>query len=67
MLDIENASLEVVDETPAVYANEQGLRRLLENLLRNSLEHGGDDITVHIGGLNDGTGFMWRMVVREFR
>jgi PAS domain S-box-containing protein len=57
MLDVEAASLEVADETPAVYADEQALRRLLENLLRNSLEHGGKDVTVHVGGLSDGTGF----------
>jgi PAS domain S-box-containing protein len=57
MLDAGNASLEVADETPAVYADKQSLRRLLENLLRNSLEHGGNDITVHVGRLNDGTGF----------
>ncbi len=30
------------------------VRRLLENLFRNAIEHGGDTVTVRVGGLGDG-------------
>jgi len=33
------------------------LRQLFENLLRNAIEHGGDDVTVRIGALSDDAGF----------
>ena len=33
------------------------LRRLLENLLRNAVEHGGDDVRVTVGPLAEGDGF----------
>ncbi|GAA0509165.1 His Kinase A (phospho-acceptor) domain-containing protein [Halorubrum aquaticum] len=38
-------------------ADERRLRRLLENLVRNSVEHGGEAVTVRVGGLPDGDGF----------
>ena len=37
-----------------VLADEGRLKQLLENLLRNAIEHGGDDVTVAIGTLPDG-------------
>jgi signal transduction histidine kinase len=42
------------DEAGTVRADPQALKRLLENLLRNSLEHGGPDITVRVGRLPEG-------------
>lgn len=35
-------------------ADESQCQRLLENLMRNAIEHGGDAVTVTIGGLEDG-------------
>ena len=32
------------------------LRHVFENLFRNAVEHGGDDVTVTVGRLDDGTG-----------
>jgi PAS domain S-box-containing protein len=45
----------LVDETElTVRADRSRLQQLLENLLRNAVEHGGDDVTVRIGDLADG-------------
>jgi PAS domain S-box-containing protein len=40
-----------------VHADESLLERLLTNLLRNTIEHGGDDVTVELGALDDRDGF----------
>ena len=40
------------DET--VVADKSRLKQLLENLLRNAVEHGGGDVTVTVGDLDDG-------------
>ena len=40
-----------------VIADESRLQQLLENLFRNSVEHGGSDVTVRIGTLAGDTGF----------
>ncbi|MBX0298298.1 hybrid sensor histidine kinase/response regulator [Haloarcula nitratireducens] len=37
-----------------IRADEGQLKQLLENLIRNAVEHGGDDVTVTIGDLRDG-------------
>ena len=37
-----------------VRADRNRLRQLLENLIRNAVEHGGDDVTVAVGDLEDG-------------
>ena len=37
-----------------IQADRSRLAQLLENLIRNAIEHGGEDVTVTIGGLGDG-------------
>jgi PAS domain S-box-containing protein len=37
-----------------IYADQSRLRQLLENLMRNAIEHGGEGVTVTIGALADG-------------
>jgi len=44
----------VVDVDRPVRADESRLRQLLENLLRNAVEHGGEDVTVVMGELETG-------------
>jgi signal transduction histidine kinase len=44
----------VVDTDRYVEADSARLTRLLENLLRNAIEHGGDVSTVTVGDLDDG-------------
>lgn len=56
-LETDEASLEVKDDPPIVYADQKAVRRMFENLLGNALEHGGATVTVHVGGLNDESGF----------
>ena len=46
-----------VASPPAVEADAGRLRRLLENLFRNSVEHGNQGVTISVGSLDDGTGF----------
>ena len=38
----------------SIRADESRLRQLFENLIRNAVEHGGDDVTVTVGELADG-------------
>ncbi|WP_336001059.1 PAS domain S-box protein [Halorientalis halophila] len=51
-----NAEL-TVDTDLTIEANAERLHSLLENLLLNALEYGGDGAQVWIGDLDDGTGF----------
>jgi PAS domain S-box-containing protein len=44
----------VTESTQTVQADRSRLAQLLENLFRNSVEHGGDDVTVTVGDLDDG-------------
>jgi PAS domain S-box-containing protein len=55
----EEAILEVERglEGYCVEADEQRLRQLLENLLSNAVDHGGEDATVRVGPLADCAGF----------
>jgi signal transduction histidine kinase len=39
---------------PTICADPSRLSQLLENLLQNAIEHGGDDVTVTVGALGDG-------------
>lgn len=50
------ATLEVAG-TLAFDADRDRLRRALENLFRNSIDHGGTDVTVEIGPTESGNGF----------
>nr|WP_276278696.1 PAS domain-containing sensor histidine kinase [Halomicroarcula sp. SYNS111] len=53
--DVETKGARVVTETDRVVrADRSRLQQLLENLLRNAVEHGGEDVTVTIGDLPDG-------------
>jgi signal transduction histidine kinase len=44
----------VVGDTAEIEADPDRLQQLLENLFRNSVEHGGDDVTVSVGTLDRG-------------
>jgi len=54
------ANVKTVDATlasqidRAIYADESRLKQLFENLVRNAVEHGSDDVTVTVGELEDG-------------
>ncbi|WP_255198186.1 sensor histidine kinase [Halorarius litoreus] len=47
-------ALRVADGLPTVGADPSALLRLLENLFRNAMEHGDDDVTVRVEPLTDG-------------
>lgn len=44
----------VIDTEQHIRADEHGLKQLFENLFRNAVEHGGEDVTVTVGELEDG-------------
>ena len=46
-------SLPATDEL-VIVADERRLRRLLENLFRNAVEHGGDAVTMSVGAIENG-------------
>jgi signal transduction histidine kinase len=50
----DGASLELADDLPVVEADAGQSRQLFENLFRNTVEHGGSEPTVEVGGLPDG-------------
>ncbi|GGM30537.1 PAS domain S-box protein [Haloarcula argentinensis] len=52
-VDTRAASLRT-DIARPIRADESRLRQLFENLVRNAIEHGGDDVTVTVGELADG-------------
>ncbi|WP_411967454.1 PAS domain S-box protein [Haloferax sp. YSSS75] len=54
--DAPGATLEVDGDTRVV-AHSGRLQQLLENLVSNAIRHGGDDVTVRIGPLEDRDGF----------
>ncbi|WP_251328700.1 GAF domain-containing protein [Haloplanus pelagicus] len=55
--DAPEATLSVDDPLGEIQADETRLLQLFGNLFRNSVEHGGDDVTVEVGPLADGGGF----------
>jgi PAS domain S-box-containing protein len=52
-VDTAEATLCLEDDV-SVRADEERLQRLLENLFRNAVEHGGNDVTMWVGGHADG-------------
>jgi PAS domain S-box-containing protein len=53
VVETADATLQV-DAEHSIRADSSRLKQLLENLVRNAIEHGGDDVTVTIGELPDG-------------
>lgn len=51
-----NATL-VTEGDCTIYADQSQLQQLLENLFRNAVEHGGEDVTITIGPLEPESGF----------
>lgn len=45
-----------IEDLPTIRANPSQTRRLFQNLFRNAVEHGGDDVTVWVGTI-DANGF----------
>ena len=56
MVDVADAKL-VIEDDLDVDADRDRLQQLFENLFRNSVEHGGDDVTITVGSLANGAGF----------
>jgi len=56
-VDTANSTLRTDDDLGAVSADEDRLRQALENLFRNSVEHGGPTVTVTMGSLSGESGF----------
>ncbi len=53
IVQTQSATLQVED--PArIEADPDRLRHVFENLFRNAVEHGGEDVTIRVGGLDDG-------------
>ncbi|WP_434531538.1 PAS domain S-box protein (plasmid) [Haloarcula sp. NS06] len=44
----------VIDIEKPIFADESRLKQVVENLVRNAVKHGGDDVTVTVGELDDG-------------
>lgn len=55
-VDTQNAEL-VTEALPTIEADADRLRHVFENLFRNAIEHGGEDVTVRVGPLSDEPGF----------
>jgi signal transduction histidine kinase len=55
--DAPEATLLTDDRLSEIRADETRLLQLFGNLFRNSVEHGGDDVTVEVGPLADEEGF----------
>jgi len=50
----DSATLRVTDGEAVVTGDSVAIQQLFENLLRNSVEHGGADVTVEVGSLAEG-------------
>lgn len=51
---VDGAAVSPVGDLPTVRADRSRLGTLLENLLRNAVEHGGGDVSIAVGGLDGG-------------
>ncbi|SEN94177.1 PAS domain S-box-containing protein [Halorientalis persicus] len=56
-VDTDQASLTVTDAVPTIHGDPGRVTQLFENLFRNSVEHGGNDVTITVGALPDRDGF----------
>ena len=56
MIDTADTSV-TVDRDLTFRAAESRLQHLFENLFRNAVEHGGADVSINVGSLQDGDGF----------
>jgi PAS domain S-box-containing protein len=56
-LNAQEATLSIEDDLGVVHADETRLLQLFGNLFRNSVEHGGNDVTVTVGRLPEVDGF----------
>lgn len=52
-VETDTASLDITDEF-TLQGDSERLRHVFENLFRNAIKHGGDDVTVRIGHTDDG-------------
>lgn len=52
-VDTESASLHI-DSLPRAEADRNRLLQVFENLYRNAIEHGGDNVTIHVGPTESG-------------
>lgn len=50
----DRAVLSVDDDLGQIQADRERLETLLQNLIRNAIEHAGDEVTVSIGSISDG-------------
>jgi signal transduction histidine kinase len=55
-VDTQDASLDI-ESNVQVKADQVHIQNLLENLIRNAVEHGGGAVTVRLGKLSDADGF----------
>ncbi len=56
-LPSDHATIDVALEDYRLQGDETRLRQLVENLLSNALNHGGDDVTIRVGPLESHDGF----------
>lgn len=56
-IDADGVTIAIGDELEHIAADEDRVRRLVENLLRNSVEHAGPDVRVTVSLLENGAGF----------
>ena len=55
---VETAGAELVTEDDLTFiADVDRLQQLLENLFRNAIEHGGKDVTIRVGAIDEDGGF----------
>jgi signal transduction histidine kinase len=52
-IETDTASVDVTDEI-TIQGDSSRLRHVFENLFRNAIEHGNDDVTIHVGYTDDG-------------
>ncbi|SFR69427.1 hybrid sensor histidine kinase/response regulator [Halogeometricum limi] len=56
-VDTGDATLELGEHLATISADASRLTQVIENLVRNAVDHGGDDVRISIGSLPDRSGF----------